>query len=691
MTISSRAFPLAFRLTFPLSHFQAHISSSRTNPSKSQCLPCVQTMHHDVETIKGHLRRKSTNNGTAAHGRNRKRTPTHPNEFQLPPATGRPTYPRKNPQYFHLHENLHSASITNSFFLLLFFMLAAVLMAAVAVATLTPASSASPTPSDPQIQPFITVPLAVQTGDNFYNALITDAAGSELGVRLDLLQPDIWLMNGNLVVACDVLNSYYNSLYSTATSYLDQVSFTYSGTVWAATECQMAGAYYPVTTTSENSASSTPAAAQTPLLGLASAISIPYPNGVVAEGHIRADNFSIGTTDNTRIELDNFSFLLADETNMFAGGLGLANNPHGLGLLDTLVASGKILSRGYLTYFSGYSDTNTTAGELLLGAVNQKYYSGNFYQFPVLPYVGLDGARSTLPIVLLDGFVLENLNTSQLVSLSVGLPEPFVLDSRLSYSYIPLSYIVNLAVQTNAFYNLENNRWIVKCLDFQNSNALLHFKFGPLTVKIPLTALIVDAYYGDSFLYFSTGVRACFLNVLPSSDLGYSSLGLPFLTNIYLAMDNDGGQVAMANANGDLDLEQSDFSFLDSPSALPTAVASASNVTSSTVAYIQSGTIPFATKANYSSTSVTMTFFTASGTGADAVLARFSGVTIVSGEVYITGAQAMSTGASASAANARTSSGSNTLLTPFNGLARSNSWALLWVGFVGLVGVVVFV
>lgn len=554
-------------------------------------------------------------------------------------------------------------------------MLGVLLMAGVAAAgSVTTKMLSSPS--------YITVPLSVTSGDHFYNAMMTDSTGNEMGVRLDILQPDVWLINGNSIINCEALDDYYYTLLD----YLNLASsMSYSGQWWAVTECELDGAYFPVvtaTTTSDGTAYKT-------LLTLDFAgetgYSIPYPNGVTAEGHVMAANLLFGTTDNTEVKLSDFSFLLADETNMFAGGLGLADHPQGLGLLQTLVDRGAILSAGYLTFFSNFSSDNS-AGELLLGAVNKKYYTGDFYQFPVVPYVGLDSSL-TLPTIMLDGITLENSDTSQLVLLMLGDAQPFLLDLRLAYSYMPLLVLVNLAVQTNAYYNEENERWIIKCLDLADSTATMNFKFGPLTVDIPISAFSVDAYYNDNYLYFSSGVRACFLNVLPSQFLGYNTLGLPFITNAYFAMDNEGGHIGLANVNPDLDISSNAYAFLDTALMLYNGTATPNN--STTAAYIVLGSIPFATMANYT-TNVTMTISTGNSTGAEAIPSRFSGVTIASGEVYITGANTVAqTSDSASAANARTSSGSGALRGPVSTLLKEKSWVYVWVVTVGFTSVLI--
>lgn len=494
---------------------------------------------------------------------------------------------------------------------------------------------------------FITVPLAVPLGDYYFNAHLTDADGNEVAGRVDFLQPDVWLINGNSIVDCTVLQLYL----ATETALLLPLSFTAESETWNINECYLDGAYFPVTTYTLGNATVTAEAAVTQT----STYAVPYPNGVLATGVLTAVNFTLGTADNVGVPLDNFSFVLVSDTNKLVGGVGLAPHPQGTGLLDRVLAQGYILGHGYLAYFSDYANLDGAAGALLLGAVDKRYYTGSLYLFPQIPHAGWDADTDRpLPIVALDDLILRNENTSALVSLFPLDAFPLVLDLRLLFSFLPLDIIIQLAVQANAYYNSERNRWIVRCSDIADSSAMVDFRFGPLTVSIPLSEFMIDAYYGSSFLYFSDGGRACYLNILPSLLLGYLSLGLPFILYVYMAMDNEQGNLALANANPDLHINATDYLFLASALAFSTRFT-ASQPANGTVAYISSGYIPFATSVN-ASLSYTMTFFSANGSADDTIPSRLTGVVISSGEVYITEVTDTTSSGSATAANARTSS-----------------------------------
>lgn len=485
----------------------------------------------------------------------------------------------------------------------------------IVVGTTTSASGSATTTSSARGDPVITVPLAALSGDKFYNAYVSDVA-----VRLDLLQPDLWIPDPNYQLYCNRSNS---SNTTATLSCNSDVTSRY-------------GVLYEDYTTTFTDSQGTATATVDVVDRLENYVSIPYPNGIAADGEVAMADLYFVDSQEVVYPLDLFNFIYVNDTNMMAGGFGLANNPRGTGILNYLYNANLIESRGYSAFLLHDNVDDDAYGELLLGGVDRSMFTGDLVSFPVLPYEGLDSG-STLPTVLLTDLKVVNSNTSQSVSLLSGKSEPVLLDPRLSFNFLPLDVIIRLALQTNAFYNNERGEWIVKCSDVEDSNAEFHYNFGPLTIKAPLSSFL----YGnlnDTGLRFSSGSKACLLNVSPSSYLGYSCLGLPFLTNAYFVMDNDGGNIALANKNTDhevgtdlyTDIKTSTSDYLSgssTSSSLPSLNPSAS--------FIKSGSIPWATKVNTTQTD-TMTFGSANSTAAEAILTRYSQASIISGEVIVT-------------------------------------------------------
>lgn len=456
----------------------------------------------------------------------------------------------------------------------------------------------------------ITVPLVAKNKGIFFNVQLGD-----LAVLLDLQQPDLWVPRPEALI----------QLYCNVS---DIPGTALSSRLAALAECTSDypyGMLYAETTLLSDSGSTSTSSVETLIDLLGNPVSIAYPNAIVAEGEVGITTFNLSDTSEGDIILDDFAFVYVNHTNMIAGGLGLADNSRGTGFLNYFVNSETIKSHAYSAFMEYMLDNTEAAGELLLGAVNKKYFEGDFVSFPILPYTGLNSG-STLPTLLLSDLRVVNGNTSQSVSLLEQDPVPVLLDTRNSFNYFPLDVIIRLALQTNAFYNKENDEWIVKCSDVEESDAELHYQFGPLTIKAPLSSLLY-ASSNDTPLKFSGGAKACILNVSPSSYLGYTSLGLPFLTNAYFAVDNDGKHIALGNHNKNY-TANTDFSLQSG--------SSKSNKSDDGASLIASGTIPFASTYNYT-LSATLTINPANSSAAEAVLTKYSLASIVSGEVVVSG------------------------------------------------------
>lgn len=475
--------------------------------------------------------------------------------------------------------------------------------------------------------------------DSYYFDTNMRIGNEELGLRLDILQPEVWVMGDQNFYDCNSIDSWYSSEIGVYGSSLP--SLVTDDPQYEASVCANEGLYTAVssdmpTPTKSNIYNNQP-------------YKIPYLNGINVSGVFSTENVSFLLRDSKEITIKDFSFINAEEANVFVGGLGLAGNPTGSGFLDSLVENDIILSPGYSLWFNNHSDSNDASGELVFGMVDKSYYTGDFFQFDIpahessnYPYddgVAID--KLVLPILPLADVQVENQDNHRSISLTEELEFPVLLDSRSVFSYLPLYMIVNLAIQTNASYSSQVNRWVVECDQITSLNATLNFKFGDLDIKIPLDHFLMSASFNNRNLTFASRKPACFLSFLPSTSSGYTSLGLPFLRSIYLAVDNEGGKIAIANSNVLLNIKEAspdEDTIEEFSTSLGGSNSDIGNKTiHGSIAYIESGKIPFATKYNVTQ-NLTLTYVPLNYTkyGDPSIPAILSGIIIKSGDVFVT-------------------------------------------------------
>ncbi|KGQ85731.1 hypothetical protein MG1_05191 [Candida albicans GC75] len=513
--------------------------------------------------------------------------------------------------------------------------------------------------------------FTIPPNDIFYNADFNfgnNDTNNDIQLRLDLIQPEIWVLNKYNFPPCEDFLANTNSPTTTKTT---PSTFTSTMDYNYVLSCASYGAY---------TSSSNPEDMESPTPGVNvqnyQPYIIPYLNSLEASGEFVTDDISFNLTTGDPIEFKNMTFLDVNDSNALVGGLGLAGTPKGSGFLYSLVDQGIIESPGYSLWFSNDSNPDTAIAQLLPGVINQKYYVGNFYQFDMIPHTGFrynasyqeqnqDLFNLILPVIQISDILMVNLNSGQKLTMKSNDDQiPVLLDSRASNFYLPLEVIINLAIQTRAYYSSELTRWLVTCHPLLDVKAAIEIQIGGLTVSVPISKFIDRAVYNGSSLNFENGAEACVLKVVPSSVTGYNMLGLPFLKQIYLAVDNEGKKIALANSNKYLKMTKQDiFNDVANPDQhvynntageladITNSNSSSSDTTSSiesgnsgisgnSIDYIKSGKIPFATV--YSeSTEGTFIYSSLSQTsGATVILdipARFSGASIKSGLIYLNG------------------------------------------------------
>lgn len=491
--------------------------------------------------------------------------------------------------------------------------------------------------------------------DGFYDVPVT-IGNQNMALRMDIVQNNVWVLDGETILDCKKVDNWWSleeSVYgSESTSY--PASVTTQLEFWV-TVCAESGSFVTKDVEVEDSQVD---------LANDEIVRIPYINAINVTGKVVTTNLSVINGQLQSLHVSNFSFIDANLSSAFTGGMGLAGNSgSNSGFLEALTNETDVWkSNSYSLYFNEFVDTHQPFAQVLLGVVDQKYYVGDFYQFNMLPNTGLRFPPSPLvtydnnlansmiiPSTQLNDIILVNELDGNSVSLKGNQADkyPVIFDSRTVFNFLPLDVVVNIAMQTNAFYNQEINRWLVECDTIRETQAIVKFQLGELNVVIPIEDLLVNATGSHKQLTFANGQSACYLNFLPTNH-DYSTLGLSFLKSVYLAVDNVGGTIGIGASNQNLQVKASDYLPLNKSSSNFDENSYVNhNISSNSIAsidFVTSGSIPFATTFTYNNPlTLTYTPYEADVNSLN-IPARFSGALIISNEVYVTGASVNNNG-----------------------------------------------
>lgn len=490
---------------------------------------------------------------------------------------------------------------------------------------------------------FMKIVFVKESDDVLYITNVT-FGDSDIGLRLDTSQPYLWVMGSSYFYSCQELNEWLDSEISKYGTNLPDSITTYAE--YDVSICAGYGLYGTNTTGIPTPITSTATSANTDLM------SVPYIDDYTVYGSIHTDNVTLTNSAHKDIVLDNFSFVESFNSDTNAGGFGLAGLGSNSGFLNEIYARGIIKGPGYSLWFDPECEDKNCYAELLPGYVDRLYYSGDLYSFDIPRLQGFNYSegdeeninKMTLPILPLEEIIIQNYENGKNASLwSSDTATPVFLSARSRYLYLPSGFIINLALQANAFYSNDLRRWITECSVLKSVNASLGFTFGKQQIQVPLSKLLLnssDEGYGN--LKFSNGKSACFLGVLPNTSNGFISLGLPFLESVYFAMDIAGGKIAVAQARPNI--VPDDYSVSVKPETTTTFTnldlksSTKNDSKHNTTRYnIKSGTIPFATHINISSYSVfAYTSINFSASQSVSIPPRLTGVAIKSGNVFVT-------------------------------------------------------
>lgn len=489
----------------------------------------------------------------------------------------------------------------------------------------------------------------------YYYDIPVTVDGQDMGLRLDLLQNNVWVMNEEYFLDCEEILTWWSTQEQIWGSVLDAETGLLPASLTTASEFVATACAADGTFSTPNDFAQHMHDLRVLNLENFQQIRIPYIDAINVTGEVLTSDFSVLTTNNQSIVLNNFTFINANSSSVSVGGFGLAGNfLSDSGFTNSLESTYDFNVNGYSLYFNKFQDSNISFAQVMPGVVDKKYYIDDLYLFDLLAHTGsrytsgqgLEFENSLMdymiiPSIQIDDILMENGDSGETLSLKGDRTDGYgvIFDSRTIFNLMPLDVIINIAIQTNAYYNEQAERWIVECETIRNVNALIDFRFGDLDIRIPLNNFLMNATSDGDPLIFSNGQPACYLKFLPTSNT-YLTLGLSFLEAVYLVVDNRGSTIAIAKSNNQLDIKEEDYSPLKGESSFEGwdsySNSSRSLVQADTIATISSGDIPFATHVNYTEHH-TLTYLPFnSASDSLTIPGRFSGNLITSDEIFAT-------------------------------------------------------
>lgn len=432
----------------------------------------------------------------------------------------------------------------------------------------------------------------------------------QIGLRLDLVQGDVWLPAASAFQNCNAtttketttlnlgLSYSHTSLQTTfqtlITKTQDSSVTVFTSTIEATSinvnmvdsvfveSCAIFGVYNLID--SLYSSFYDIYSQLTVSLGNAIYSSSIYISEIFVSGFWAIDSFTLaygyGKQVET-IELFDVPFVYSNFSNVGVGSLALGssqtNYSFSNNFISNFVINNLIKTNSYSLALGNHQKSDPI---LLLGGVDLNLINTNnneslvdkqsmalFDFIPVLDQSKKivpinDGLTNSIPVFPIFGWGVTSNSTGESITFSSSYndrievsnyPKPAVIDSRHYYNYIPYSTLVEMAIELNAYYSDDIDRWIVDC-SVGDTGTIDMYLGGEYVVNIPISNFFLPATFNNTNLAFASGDDACFLAFLPDYRIGYSLMGTPLLKNIYLAVDNENKKLAISPLNSQLDL-----------------------------------------------------------------------------------------------------------------------------------------
>lgn len=284
---------------------------------------------------------------------------------------------------------------------------------------------------------------------------------------------------------------------------------------------------------------------------------VSYSDGTGANGDYATDTFTIGGQSVQDLP---FGIGYNSTSNDAVLGLGYAVDKVPLGrfslapyssLPQRLVKEGKINSNAYSLWLN---DQGASAGSILFGGVDTAKYAGALQTISVIPNNGVyRDFNVALTAVGQNGTYDLPQGSNIITHLNPGGP----------WSYLPDNITTILYRQLDVEYNSNSGEAVVDC-NIASRPGTIDFSFSGANISIPLKTFVVPWTTAD-------GRSACVFGILPSSLIGYVTLGISFLRAVYVVYDLDNNQISLAPTKYNI-TEENIVEIARGPNGVPTSV-----------------------------------------------------------------------------------------------------------------------
>lgn len=444
------------------------------------------------------------------------------------------------------------------------------------------------------------------SGNNYFDYLLqVGGQKQELGLRLDVLEGEVWLPASTAFIQCSATSkSSYSRTYTTITYETDLDSYTsLSGTQLTS----LTTADSSLASSSSSSFAYTVPMVETVYSRSCASIGVyhildsiyaafidiynnvevsledattymrAYLSEILVSGVWAVDTFIMTFRSPTleTLEFANVPFVYANFSDVGVGSLALGISPASYGykynFISNFVINGLISTNSYSLALGAY---NSTYPQLLLGGIDknliyddpQSSSSPLMALFDFVPvfdesglYVPGGGLTNTVPAFPIYGWGVTSSVTGQSVVFSssyndrteiADYPKPAIFDSRHNYNFIPYSTLVQIAIELDAYYSSDLGIWLADCS--VGNAGTIDMYLGNYTIHMAISNFLNPAIVNNTNLVFSSGDSACYLTFLPDYYMGYSLMGTPLLKNIYLAIDNENRKMGISQLQDQL-------------------------------------------------------------------------------------------------------------------------------------------